>query len=386
MQGAAVGGRGRANVPLVASSPDEDAEYQRRRLARTGDGVLRATPDKVFTRDEVSRHCVESDCWIVVSVRPKGRERQGPTKQDIPTVFDVTEFLKLHPGGEKSIMAYAGRDCTSYFYRVHSNNAFTLPFYSPFIKPLGVLAGAGSGSRAAEKQEEKTQRARLLVAQPLTHDTKRLVLELPTADGQRLQPGGHFRLSVGGKEPRSYTPVAVKEDGRELQFVVKHYEGGHLTPLLHNMAEGCRVEVSGPYPCSFEFEHARHETVILVAGGTGAAPILSLARAVAEECRNAVCVVSDKTPADALFTEEFTELIDDDPELVSLQRVFTRVKEGGGEGALYQRLDASLLRQLLPSPSRGTVAVVCGTRNFNKEIGAAVAALGHPVTILGESE
>ena len=52
-----------------------------------------------FTRDEVSMHYEEGDCWIVIAGK----------------VYDVTPFLDTHPGGIDVIMEYAGLDATSDF-------------------------------------------------------------------------------------------------------------------------------------------------------------------------------------------------------------------------------------------------------------------------------
>eukprot|EP01062_Namystynia_karyoxenos_P084278 TRINITY_DN9881_c0_g1_i1.p1 TRINITY_DN9881_c0_g1~~TRINITY_DN9881_c0_g1_i1.p1 ORF type:complete len:186 (+),score=27.59 TRINITY_DN9881_c0_g1_i1:71-628(+) len=117
---------------------DTEAVYERMRIARQGDGQVRPTPDVTFTREEVARHCTEEDCWIIIAARPQGKERKGPSPEDVPTVFDVSEFLRLHPGGARTIMRFAGQDCSQFFYRVHSNPTFLLPWRSPFIKPLGT--------------------------------------------------------------------------------------------------------------------------------------------------------------------------------------------------------------------------------------------------------
>lgn len=61
-----------------------------------------------FTLSEVSNHCTHDDCWIVV------RDH----------VYDVTEFLQLHPGGSEIIMEHAGLDATFAFRGVgHSTEA-----------------------------------------------------------------------------------------------------------------------------------------------------------------------------------------------------------------------------------------------------------------------
>jgi len=50
-------------------------------------------------RSQVLQHCTELDCWIIV--------RNG--------VYNLTEFLKQHPGGRDIILSRAGGDATSFF-------------------------------------------------------------------------------------------------------------------------------------------------------------------------------------------------------------------------------------------------------------------------------
>lgn len=53
----------------------------------------------VYTLDEVSEHDTYNDCWIILYDK----------------VFDVTQFLLEHPGGEEVIMEHGGRDATIAF-------------------------------------------------------------------------------------------------------------------------------------------------------------------------------------------------------------------------------------------------------------------------------
>lgn len=52
-----------------------------------------------FSWDQISQHTTQEDCWIVINDR----------------VFDVTPFLKSHPGGRWIILEYAGKDATQRF-------------------------------------------------------------------------------------------------------------------------------------------------------------------------------------------------------------------------------------------------------------------------------
>jgi len=53
--------------------------------------------------NEISRHNKKDDCWVVVD----------------SCVYDITNYVKLHPGGEKMIMLGAGKDATQWYHKFH---------------------------------------------------------------------------------------------------------------------------------------------------------------------------------------------------------------------------------------------------------------------------
>jgi len=70
---------------------------------------------KLLTLKEVSTHNTIDDCWIVVNEQ----------------AFDVTKFIKRHPGGIGPIENMAGKDCTDVFDNYHSARVYKtmLPAY-----------------------------------------------------------------------------------------------------------------------------------------------------------------------------------------------------------------------------------------------------------------
>ena len=55
---------------------------------------------KTFTRGDVAQHSSKEDCWVICD----------------NVVYDVTDFIADHPGGEELIMEYAGQDVTCLLY------------------------------------------------------------------------------------------------------------------------------------------------------------------------------------------------------------------------------------------------------------------------------
>jgi len=72
---------------------------------------------KYFSLEEVAKHKVKSDAWLVVN----------------GDVIDVTKFVDNHPGGEQAIMAYVGQDATSEWNQIHKPG---------LVEKVGLLNGA----------------------------------------------------------------------------------------------------------------------------------------------------------------------------------------------------------------------------------------------------
>ncbi|KAJ6497809.1 FAD binding domain-containing protein [Mycena sanguinolenta] len=68
---------------------------------------------KTYTMADVEKHKKKDDIWVVVNGQ----------------VLDVTSFLPEHPGGEKAILLYAGRDATEEFNMLHDPKV--IPRYAP---------------------------------------------------------------------------------------------------------------------------------------------------------------------------------------------------------------------------------------------------------------
>jgi cytochrome b involved in lipid metabolism len=62
-------------------------------------------------------------------------------------VYDVTKFLKLHPGGKKVLLGVGGQECTEQFNQFH-NAAAVLAKYSPKLL-IGEVAGSAPPAKKA---------------------------------------------------------------------------------------------------------------------------------------------------------------------------------------------------------------------------------------------
>ncbi|XP_037307590.2 fatty acid 2-hydroxylase [Pungitius pungitius] len=53
-----------------------------------------STSPRLLTEKEVARHCTQDSCWVLLGTR----------------VYDVTSFLRMHPGGEALLLQRSGKD------------------------------------------------------------------------------------------------------------------------------------------------------------------------------------------------------------------------------------------------------------------------------------
>lgn len=78
-------------------------------------------PSKTFTRAEVAKHNTEDSVWFIIDT----------------VVYDVTDFLDAHPGGEAVLRQVAGQDATVEFYNLHRHEV--LQKYSDLA--IGTIEG-----------------------------------------------------------------------------------------------------------------------------------------------------------------------------------------------------------------------------------------------------
>jgi NAD(P)H-flavin reductase len=171
-------------------------------------------------------------------------------------------------------------------------------------------------------------------------------------------PGQVAVLRVGQEEPAYFAFAGAPED-RELEILVKRTIGASVA--LFDMKEGDQVELVGVAGHGFDLDRMRGRDLVLVAMGTGVAPLRSALRHVLQlrkEFGNLVVLYGARTPDDFCYRDE-TETWEDAG--VELRQVISRPGDhdwSGPTGYVQSLLDHVL--PYLNSP----VALVCGSREM----------------------
>ncbi|QRV80378.1 hypothetical protein RhiJN_08393 [Ceratobasidium sp. AG-Ba] len=154
------------------------------------------------------------------------------------------------------------------------------------------------------------------------HNTDKFTLDLPAGTATLLPVSGLVYLKASGSDPnapkdkkgnpvgRPYTPISDREQEGEVTFLIKKYDTGVLTPYIHSLKPGDKIDVKGPIVKRL-WKPNEFEQVTLIAGGSGITPmyqILTHSLANKEDKTKFKLLFGNVTPGDILLKEEFDKL------------------------------------------------------------------------------
>jgi toluene monooxygenase electron transfer component len=127
-------------------------------------------------------------------------------------------------------------------------------------------------------------RATLAGFRDLTHDMREFHFKAEGAPGFR--PGQYALFYLPGLEaPRTYSMSNVDEGRGEWHFIVRRVPGGVGTvTLFDKVAPGAAITLDGPFGLAYLRPDSPRD-LVLIGGGSGLAPVLSLARGAVAEPR-----------------------------------------------------------------------------------------------------
>ncbi|RRO20693.1 1,6-dihydroxycyclohexa-2,4-diene-1-carboxylate dehydrogenase [Saccharopolyspora rhizosphaerae] len=146
------------------------------------------------------------------------------------------------------------------------------------MTPKSDLVLRIASTSAVAKTQAATFPATVNAVERLSPTTVSLTLKTPNRDELAFLPGQYVNIAVPGtEETRSYSFSSAPDD-ELLTFLVKITPGGVMSEYLTERAQpGDELSFTGPHGSFFLRETDR--PVLLLAGGTGLAPILSIIRA-----------------------------------------------------------------------------------------------------------
>ena len=183
--------------------------------------------------------------------------------------------------------------------------------------------------------------------------------------------GQHMVLRLtapdGYTASRSYSIASAPDGSNEIELTVEHLEDGEVSSFLHDeVVVGDQLEIRGPIGGWFVWRG--HGSALLVGGGSGVVPLMSMLRLARQTGSSDLVhlVVSARTPEDLYYASELTG-----PEVTVL---YTRaVPDGWSRPA--GRITAA---DLPPSAAEVDTAFVCGSAGFADRATDVLASVGIP--------
>lgn len=127
----------------------------------------------------------------------------------------------------------------------------------------------------------KRVRAKFIDMHDITHDIREF--RFVTEGGADFLPGQYAMLAIPGvSTPRAYSMSNVGNKNGEWHFQIRRVANGMATDkLFHRLHVGEEIEIDGPYGLAYLRSEVARD-IVCVAGGSGLAPMVSIARGAAQ--------------------------------------------------------------------------------------------------------
>lgn len=181
----------------------------------------------------------------------------------------------------------------------------------------------------------------------------------------RHRPGQHYDIRLtaadGYQAERSYSIASEPEREGVVDLTIERIDDGEVSPYMHDVvAVGDRLELRGPIGGYFVWESGISDPLLLVGGGSGVVPLMSMIRhrAAVRSMVPVRLLYSARSQEDVIYAGELQRLADarNGFELVE---TLTRQQPAGWRG-YRRRIDRPMLEEVIAPLGRSLRAYVCG--------------------------
>jgi ferredoxin-NADP reductase len=184
-----------------------------------------------------------------------------------------------------------------------------------------------------------------------------------------FEAGQHVDVRLTGPEgyqaERSYS-IASPPGAPSIELAIERLENGEVSPYFHEAARpGDTIEVRGPIGGHFVWRAADGGPILLVGGGSGVAPLMSMVRhrALASPQTSALLIYSARTSGEVIFRDE---LLAADAAQHDFKFIATTTRgEKLRASDFDRRIDAAMVRESLARwGCKPRHVYICGANRF----------------------
>ena len=204
----------------------------------------------------------------------------------------------------------------------------------------------------------------------------------PFLSGQHID----VRLTApdGYQAHRSYSIASAPDTAGTFQLAIEVLKRGEVSPYFHEIAQvGDAIEVRGPFTTHFVWRPATDGAVLLVGGGSGVAPLMSMVRhrARVASAPPVTLLYSARSWDEVIFREE---LIAEEKRQAGLRVVFCITRDASNAATsrvanFTRRIDEAMVREVIGAMSaKPRTCFVCGNNGFVGTVADALVNVGVP--------
>jgi ferredoxin-NADP reductase len=214
---------------------------------------------------------------------------------------------------------------------------------------------------------------------PETPGVKSLVIEVPDWMGHRAGQHVDVRLTAEDnyQATRSYSISSPPEDPR-IVITVEELPDGEVSPyLVEEVRVGDSLEFRGPVGGYFVWDAQEGGPLLLVAGGSGIAPLMAM-------IRHRIAAMSDvpvrllystRSPEEVIYQGEL-ERIAAEHRGIEVIHTYTRIRPPGWQG-YSRRIDRALLEEVAWPRDQHPLTFICGPTPFVEVAATALTEIGY---------
>jgi ferredoxin-NADP reductase len=222
----------------------------------------------------------------------------------------------------------------------------------------------------------------VVVIQSITVETYRAkTFRVAVSAWHGFRPGQHvdIRLTApdGYQAQRSYSIASSPESKDTLDLTVELVEDGEVSTWFHEVARpGDAFELRGPIGGPFTWTVDDGGPLLLVAGGSGVVPLMSMLRHrhLQDAALDTLLLYSSRTIDDVIYLTELKSL-SADPGGPVVVHTLTRGHPPGWSG-FARRIDRAMLEEALQEMGTPSRVFICGPTAFVESVAAGVVAAG----------
>ena len=229
------------------------------------------------------------------------------------------------------------------------------------------------------KQTIEWQIASVRDIKPETAKVKTFTLTLPA--WMRHHAGQHYDIRLtaedGYQAQRSYSIASAPERDGEIDLTIERIEDGEVSTYLHDvLVPGDRIEVRGPIGGYFVWEAGMDEPLLLIAGGSGVVPLMSMLRhRAAVGGKNPTALLySSRSIEDIIYYQELEKLSATNGGL-QIFHTLTRSQPADWNG-YARRIDQAMLKEVAQPLGRSVQVYICGPTLLVEAAANALVKIG----------